>query len=576
MKKIIICVILLLASVICAFGQISKSNPLGGEIKEIYETEDNTPRVKIAVQLLAEPDATKQAPICNGVDIGMNVLTVTQRDAARAQQQVNKPVTLLPPLPADINSLSKVFQLEISTSQTLNLGSNPFRLPANWESFTYNLRCKVDGTDQVSGILHMQKPAAATIQNFNIAIGSLTWSQDVRGQLSNEMLLPVTSISTSLVAEIELKQGAAQVKTVKPILLLKGEVTPVRFNASGFGEVNPIEIRVKPTELTALELTLKGETCTNDPTGSVCLRTPKIVQAFQIDQSNSELKNLKITSLAGSKTIIVRTTANAKPGSMSAKLNGGAINLTGAGTNFQVTLDAATLQRLNEGAENTLEFEGESIEGIKLSEKPFKFEKNTKPSLIGFPTFALDGGSLKLVYKLSGDIEESQPTLKYRTTGGTAATFENPNCRLVDGNRECSPVLRVSFETLDSTLKKQPQIPVILEIHAKERGKPGLEPIGIGFGFDLMNQAAIKPLLDDISVQWKANRNDSIAKQKIATEVLKVDVANEQVEETFNKYIKENVGSAKRQRYLQFLVGVGNFALKGFGIPIQIPTSLAN
>lgn len=128
---------------------------------------------------------------------------------------------------------------------------------------------------------------------------------------------------------------------------------------------------------------------------------------------------------------------------------------------------------------------------------------------------------------------------------------------------------------ISDDLKKLPQIPVKLEIFATERGKPSAV-VGSSFGFDLLNQGAVKKILDEVRTNWKANRNDAAAKQRIAAEVLKVEATNEKVNETFDQYVKAGDDIDKRKQFLRFLTGVGNFALKGFGIPIQIPTDLVN
>jgi len=101
-------------------------------------------------------------------------------------------------------------------------------------------------------------------------------------------------------------------------------------------------------------------------------------------------------------------------------------------------------------------------------------------------------------------------------------------------------------------------------------------------GFNLINQAAVKTILDDIRTQWKnaggdkeSNNNQALA--KIAKDVFldRLPVTDEQVKMAFTKYIKPDA-SDKRKAWLQGLVAIGNFALKGFGVPITIPPDLVN
>ena len=572
MRSIISSLCLCLAFSLCAFGQVNKSNPLGGTIREKYVGAES--KAIIEVELLKESDPALSAPTTSISNMRMIVITVTEK-LPSGELRVNSVGKQATPIPLDDpQSLIRAFQVEISATGISNLTSTPIRLPKNWESFSYQISCEIAGdpSPKTTAILDMQKPTGAvSVQNFNVKIGDPIWIQDSTGAVSTDLIVPITSTSASLVADVISKQGTTETKTEQPVVLLKGTTTPVKLNVQSFGQAQAIEIRVKPTELDTVQLILVGTGCDNTPNDPFCAWTPSFKQAFQINQTDSDLKNLKITSLKDPKIIRVRTTASAKNGTMKARLNGDPISLEGSGNSFVVTFDTNTLRRLNE--DNTLEFEGESFQGIKLSEKPFAFKRNTKPELVTYPTFTLENNSLKLVYELSGDVEASEPKLTYRDTAGTAGTFRNPNCVAQDnGNTKCSPELTVS---IDDSFKKNPRIPVKLEILAKERGG-NQEPVrGSSIGFDLLNQGAIKAVLDEIRTNWKANRQDNVAIQRIATEVLKVEATNDKVRETFDKYVKEPDTSDKRKKFFDFLIGVGNFALKGFGIPITIPANLA-
>jgi hypothetical protein len=572
MRNIVLVICATLIFAVSAFGQVNKANPLGGEIKEIFHSADS--KVITEVKLLTETDPNLSVPVTNVSDIRMTVLSVTVKllSGEMNTTTVNRQATPLPD--EDDQPVTKAFQLEISNAMIINIAS-PFRLPKHWEAYSYKITCNIAGEAQPrsTAILHTQKPTGAiTIQNFNLKVDKPIWIRDANGVRSTELTVPLTSTSASLVAELILRQGGAESRTPKPFILPKGEQTFVKLNVQNFGE-QPIEIRVRPTELEAVQLNLTGVNCSNAPNDPFCTWGTTFVQPFQINQADSDLKDLKITSLAQPKTIRIRTTSSAKTGSVKAKLNGSPVNITGTNNTFQLILDPATLGGLKEG-DNTLEFEGESLDGVKLSETTFKFIKNTQPQLVGYPTFSLDGNSLKLTYELSGDVETSEPRLTYRETGGIAGTFLNPNCtkQQPSGNTKCSPQLTVS---IGDSFQKAPQIPVKLEIFAQERGKASV-PVGGSIGFDLLNQGAVKKILDEIRTNWKSNKNEAAAIQRIATEVLKVEVTNEKVKETFDQYVKATDGSDKRKQFLQFLTGVGNFALKGFGIPIQIPTDLVN
>jgi hypothetical protein len=573
MKNITFALSLLFVFSICGFAQISKSNPLGGEIKETLNNTDS--KVFVEVELLKEEEASLSVPLANVSNIEMTVINVTEKlpSGTSKTTPVNRSATNI----SDASQpMKRLFQVEISNSPNVVL-SPVLQLPRNWESLTYKISSILAGEAQpkTTAVLHMQRANDATVQKFTVKVGKPIWIQDANGVKSNDLIVPITSISASLVADVILTQGTAKTNPVKPVLLLKNEQKAVILNVQDFG-TQSMEIRFKPTELDGVQLVLTGESCSNTPNDPFCTLTSEFKLPFQINQADSDLRDLKITSLASSKTIRIRTIGVAKPNSLIAKLNGNPINVSGSVNSFQITFDTNTLKSLSEG-DNTLEFEGESLEGIKLSEKPFKFQKTTKPRLVGYPTFSIDSATnaLKLNYELSGDVMSSEPKLTFRDTAGTIGTFRNPNCRKENGNTKCSPELLISFESLTAEDKRKTTIPVRLDILAQEQGDSSLESVGSNVGFDLINQGAIKSKLDEIRARWKTNNNKDAAVREIA-QVLNVDATNEKAVETFDKYVKESDSSEKRKKFFQFLVGVGNFALKGFGIPITIPTNIAN
>jgi hypothetical protein len=575
MREIIASICLSLIFATCGLGQVSKSNPLGGRIREDYVGGQS----KVLVELLKEEDASLSVPKESIGNVQMMVISVTERlptGELKVTPDVRKQATPIPD--DDQKPLTKIFQLEISNQSVMTV--NPIRLPKNWESFTYQITCSITGEalPRSTAVLDMQKPTGAvTNQNFAVNVSEPIWIVDpVSGQRDPDLTIPLTSTSASFVAEVTLKQGGAETKTETPVFLPKGQQSAVKINGQAFGN-QKLEIRIRPTELSSVQLILNGNDCSNLQNDPFCSWTPSFKNPFQINQDDSDLKNLKITSLSQSKLIKVRTTGPAK-GNLKAKLNGTPIEVGGALNSFQISLDIATLKGLKEG-ENTLELEGESLQGIKLAEKPIKFLKSTKPRMVGYPTFSLEGEKLKLNYELSGDVEESKPELRFKDGNGTAGAFGSANCQKdASGNTKCSPELTVAFNSINESDKKKAQIPVKLEILAQERGSVGFEPIGTGVGFDLINQAAIKKVLDEIREVWKRDHNDTQALTNISKEVFvsKLPATDDQVKETFDKYVKQPDNSEKRKKFFQFLLGVGNFALKGFGIPIQIPADLTN
>jgi hypothetical protein len=583
MKKIPFGLGLLLLFSVCALAQqISKSNPLGGEIKEIYANDG--PRVLIQLEFLKEEDANFSVPVTNVSNVKMTIVSLTEK-LPNGQQKLTAPNKDVAPEAVDnATPLKREFELNISNSTT----GAAFRLPKNWDSFSYRISVNVanEALPKSTAVLSMQKPSeAVTGQNFTVKLNKPIWIKAANLDRSAELIIPISSTSASLAAEIELRQGDQGPNTKKTVFLPKGEQTSVKLNVQNFG-VAPIQIRIKPTELEGLQLTLTGLDCSNTSNDPFCSWSPEFKEPFQINREDSDFKTLKITSLAQPRTIQFRTTSPAKPGTMTAKLNGNPITVVGTSNPYQIVLDTGML---NEG-ENTIEIEGESSEGgLKLLEKSFKFEKITKPTMVGYPEFEVDNsGSFKVKYKLKGDIDLTAPgelKLVYKDADSklVGGVFGIPTCTVaVDGVTPCSAATSITLSNLDAQFKDKQLIPVVLTISSKERSAPNQTQLQT-LGFNLINQAAIKKILDDVRTQWKAGGgnnkpNNNKARASIAKDVFleRLSPTDDQVNDAFEKYINQEDASDKRKKYLQFLIGIGNFALKGFGVPIQIPIDLAN
>jgi hypothetical protein len=572
MKRINFALLLVvICSVTAGAQQINKVNPFGGAIREKFVAADS--KVMIDIELLKELDASLSVPVASITDLKMTVtgISTKQSNGETLFNSLSRPATLLSD--EDSDATTRTFQLEISTATTISPGT-PLRLPKNWESFSYRISCNFNNdpsTTKTTAELNMQKPSSGVVgQNFNVKIDRPVWIREANGTRSNEIMLPITSNSAFLVADVSVTQNGQESKTPKPVLLEKGEPTVVRLNAQNFGD-GAMVVRIKPTELQGVQLLLSGTNCSSSQDDPNCTVMPEFKLPFKINKEASDFGTLEINSLAQPRTIKFVTTTPPKSGTLTVKLNGNAVDVNSTDVNsFRIVLDVAALIALKQG-DNTFEVEGESLEGIKLANERFTFKKTTEPKLEGFPTFSLDNDALKLNYELSGDVEVSRPQITYRSTGGTAATFQNVNCTpdTTTKRLKCSPDFNIVSPGGD--LGKAALIPVKLEIFATERG--GTSKLLDTIGFDLLNQRALKTLLDDIRAAWKQNGNDNLAKQKIS-DVLKVELTNDKVNETFEKFVKPADSSDKRKKFFQFLTSVGNFALKGFGIPITIPTDL--
>lgn len=589
MKPILASIALLLITSVGVSAQISKSNPLDGKIEEIYSGADS--KVLIKVTFLKEEDTTVSVPITSISNLKMTVLDLTVKAAGELQTSPLSPTRLATLQPVeDETKMERTFQLDISPSLATST-TGPFRLPRNWEAFSYKITCSVLGEpgEKSTASLAMQKPTAAiTGQNFTVKLDKPIWIKPVGGPRSDELIIPVTSASASLAAEIVLQQGQGGPSTKKLVFLPKGELTMVNLDVHDFGE-SPIQLAVKPTELEGIQLTLSGLECSNTQNNPSCLWNPvgNFSAPFQIDRNDSDFKTLKITSLAQPRTILFRTTSPAKPGSLKAKLNDKAIEVNSTSNPYSITLSIETLKSLKEGA-NVFTLEGQSADsGLILSEKPFSFEKITQPALVSYPEFEVDNnGSFTVKYKLRGDVDVTDPgelRLVYKDAQDkkVGGVFSIPTCTAVEGITSCSTRTSITLTNLEAEFKNKQLIPVILTILGKERG--AANSIGLQtLGFNLINQAAVKTILDDIRTQWKnsggdKDPNNKQALAKIAKDVFldRLPATDDQVKAAFEKYVKPE-STEKRKAWLQGLVAIGNFALKGFGVPIQIPTDLLN
>lgn len=586
MKTILAGVCLLFVSIFSASAQISKFNPLDGKIQEVYSGADS--KVFIEVSFLKEDDAASSVPMASITGIKMTVLDVTVKSAGAMQT-----TTLSPPRfgtmqqPDDETKGERIFQLDIA-GNTIN-PTGPLRLPKNWEAFSYKITCTVVGEpgEKSTAILSMQKPTSAiTGQNYTVKLDRPIWLKPVGGAKSDEIIVPVTSTSASLAAELELQQGGATSK--QRVFLPNGEQMLVRVNVQSFGEA-PIQFRVKPTEFDSIQLTLSGLECTNTQSDPFCTWNPvgNFTEPFQINRNDSDFKSLKITSVMQPKDIVFRTTSAAKPGTMKAKLDGKSIDVTGNSNPFTITLSVAKLKELSDG-QHLITVEGQSASGaLPLSEEPFAFEKITEPVLQSYPEFEVDNsGSFTVKYKLKGDVDPSdagEVRLVYKDAQAknVGGVFQFPTCSASEGITSCSTRTSITIANLDAEFKNKQLIPVVLTILAKQRGTQNASPLQT-LGFNLINQAAVKTILDEIRVQWKNNggdkdANNTQAMTRIAKDVFldRLPATDEQVKAAFNKYVKTDAAD-KRKAWLQGLIAIGNFALKGFGVPIQIPLELGN
>src|ERR1051325_2347385 len=93
MRNITLAICMLFILSICAFAQVSKSNPLGGEIKETLSTTDS--KVFVEVELLKEEDAALSVPLTNVSKVEMTVINVTDKlpDGTSRTTSVNKLAT---------------------------------------------------------------------------------------------------------------------------------------------------------------------------------------------------------------------------------------------------------------------------------------------------------------------------------------------------------------------------------------------------------------------------------------------------------------------------------------------------
>lgn len=590
MKTILAAVCLLFISFFPISAQISKSNPFDGKIEEIYSGPESKVFIKVSFQ--KEDNPSLSVPMSSITSLKMTVLDLTVKSAGELQT-TTFPTPRLGTMqtPEDDSNTERIFQLDISTNSTINQ-TNPLRLPKNWEAFSYKITCTVMGEagEKSTAILSMQKPTAAiTGQNFTLNFDKPIWIKSASGTKDNELTVPITSVSASLAAEIALQQGSGTPSTKKLVFLPKGQPTMVKLDVHNFGEA-PIQFRVKPTELEGIQLTLSGLDCTNSATDPFCSWNPtaNFTQPFRIDREDSDFKSLKITSVAQPKTIVFRTTSAAKPGSMQAKLNGKPIEVKNNTNPYSIELTVETLKTLKEG-DNVITVEGQSAEGgLMLSEEPFVFERVTKPALVTYPEFEVDNtnGSFTVKYQLKGDVDpvnagELRLVYKDAQDKNVGGIFSIPTCTLVEGKTSCRATTSITITNLEPQFKNRQLIPVILTIFAKERGAATPTDLQT-LGFNLINQAAVKTILDDIRTQWKngggdkdSNNNQALA--KIAKDVFleRLPVTDDQVKAAFNKYIKSEA-TEKRKAWLQGLIAIGNFALKGFGVPIQIPLDLGN
>lgn len=575
MRKIFVSILFLVVfiSVISA-QQINELNPLGGEIKGLYVKEGVSEKVLISLTLLNENDVALSVPISSIKNVRITIIDLIKKNADNSFISENVGKTLIDPNDVTGTSLVKNYQLEINNTNNLVTTPN-LRLPRGWESFRYKIECEVTGEltpTRSTAITTFNKPAnVVEVQNFNLEISSPIWVRDPSGNRDKKILIPIKSTSASFAADVLLSQGAGvSNKTDGPILLRKGnEINFAEIDVQNFA-VSPIQIRIKPTDISGVQVVLNGEGCTNDKNDPVCVWNPSVnfKDPFIIN-SSAELSDLKITSNDGIKKINFTTSSPTSIDRMTIKLNGNKVTLTQiSGNSFNFDIDNSKLK----DGENTLEFEGESTQGVKLSKKTQTFIKNTKPKLVGLPRFEADGNNkISVKYKLTGALSsgnESRVTLSFKNTGGTVGNFASPNCpENASGEYECSASLTMDFASISDADKKTPRIPVEFKIFATETGKS--EELIDGVGFDLLNQSAVQKVFEDIRIRWKNNQiSENTAKQEIANNIPEADSAK--VEEVW-KNVKKESGDASKKKYFNFFKAVGNFALKGFGIPIQIP-----
>ena len=571
MKNLISVTIVCLSCICSLYAQqmINKTNPLGGEIKGVYVKDEN--KVFISITLLSDTDSTMAVPISDVRNVRLTIIDVTKKTSTGAEQIETANKTLIDPNDVNGTELTKNYGFEINSTNTLAL-TPTFKLPKDWQSFRYQISCVVsdasNGTQitKTTAIQPMNKPAnAVSVQNFNLMVGDPIWIREPSGVRNNKLLIPITSTSASFAAEVILKQGSSENKSESPILLKKGNVpTIAEVDVQSFG-TSSIEIRIKPVDIDGVQIVLAGNFCTNTQNDPVCRWNPQFKDPFRINTS-SDVNRLRVETNAGDTPVNFTTSSATSLDKISIKLNGNPVTPTGGGTSFNFILNNADLKD-----DNNLEIEGESNQNVKMLEK-FRFAKITKPKLVGVPKFDIDNnGSLTVSYKLSGALtpnDESRVELSFRSNNGSAGSFSKPNCpKNSKGEFECKATLSINFSNLSDTDKKSPKIPVEFKIFAKEIQKA--EELMSGVEFDFLNQTAIQKIFEDIRVRWKNNSiTEAAAKQEVASNLQNVE--STKVEEVWKNIKKENTDASKK-KYFDFFKAVGNIALKGFGLPIQIP-----
>ncbi len=568
MKKISLFLFLILSFQMLVAGQVNKDNPLGGSTRSYPITDGGLDYIEIEVRPLVDSKSDIKVDDLRQ-RIQLQVLTVSQT--------VNNALTEIPLAGRSALRIDDpnrpdyiIFRLPITNSNSIS-ATNPWNLPRNWERFSYKVSTDVTGSEKFTSILYTdRRPDPIGIQTLELNLSEPIWTKNNR----NVVIVPISSGNTSLGVKVKVVSDSDNTDIIaeKETLLDKNQIpNRVMLNSERFATDTKYKIIVEPLVVQGLRFNLKGLASCAAPTdisSSSCVWRSNPKNDYEINPFQP--KDFKeLTEITSSQNIVKVITMSDTIKTLEAKLNGDPINLSGNVTNQRtITINPANLRP---GA-NTLSFEGMSAANVLLSgTKSFTINKNTSPELESVPKFYIENNSLKLKYKLKGDIESSKPELAYiRADGsasGTAGTFPE-NC---NASKECSFTIRVSLDQLEDEMKKQKTIPVRLIVKAKENGAALNKEIWSA-DFDILNQAAVKIILDDIRTELKSNRIDETrAKARISREVLSgVNVDDPSVKDTYEKYVSSG-NDANRKKWWNALIKVGNFALTGYGIPLKIP-----